>query len=128
MYGWSLLPFARLARQALQTNVERHSSLRLHAFGSREQRCRKVDQVVLVNLFSDLLRPGTKDVILRCNREEMCRVIGLRTQVRTTKDIPAYEADVLGERLESLWSTVKGFARVHPEQKVLGCRQTCVLR
>ena len=30
--------------------------------------------------------------------KDTCRVIGLRTQVRTTKDIQANEADVLGDR------------------------------
>ena len=40
---------------------------------------------------------------------------------------PCVEADVLGDKLESSWSIVKVFARVHPEQKVPGLQaNVCV--
>ena len=52
--------------------------------------------------------------------KETCRVIGLRTQVRTTKDIHANEADVLGDRLECLWRMVMVLLENTQIKKLLG--------
>jgi len=83
--------------------------------------------------FSDPPRPDTKDVIFRAGElgiqvkmitgdhvaiaKETCRVIGMGTQILTTKDIPANEADTLGDRFGELVEGCDGFAGVHPEHK-----------
>ena len=87
--------------------------------------------------------PDTKDVIFRAGElgikvklitgdhiaiaKKTCRVIGVGTQILTTKDIPANEADTLGDRFGELVEGCDGFAGVHPEHKfqIVRWRQRC---
>ena len=83
--------------------------------------------------FSDPLGPDTKDVIFGARElgiqvkmitgdhvaiaKETCRVIGVGTNIPTTKDTPANEVDTLRDRFGELVEGCDGFAGVHPEHK-----------
>ena len=47
--------------------------------------------------------------------KETCRVIDMGTQFLTTEDIPAHEADTLGDRFGELVESCNRFPGVHPE-------------
>ena len=49
--------------------------------------------------------------------KETCRVIGMGTQILTTKDIPTSEAETLSDRFGELVESCDGFEGVHPEHK-----------
>ena len=55
----------------------------------------------------------TEDDVL----ERVNVAIGMGTQIPTTKDIPASEADTFGDRFGELVESCDGFAGVHPEHK-----------
>ena len=87
--------------------------------------------------------PDTKDVLFRAGElsiqvkmitgdhvgiaRETCRVVGMGTQILTTKDIPENEADTLSDRFGELVEGCDGFAGVHPEHKfqIVRWRQRC---
>ena len=50
-------------------------------------------------------------------RDPPHRVIRTRTQKRTTKEIPATEADMLGDRFGEIVEMCDGYAGVHPEHQ-----------
>ena len=49
--------------------------------------------------------------------KETCRVIGMGTQILTTKDIPTSEAETLSDRFGELVESCAGFEGVHTEHK-----------